>query len=97
MIHSFLVTNHLFGYVDGTIRCPSAKTAATTDTASMDNPSYSHWLSNDAHVHMVIVSTISESSFQHVQGETSRDLWLSLERAYAPNNSSREYVLTIKA
>ncbi|KAD6794803.1 hypothetical protein E3N88_05699 [Mikania micrantha] len=93
MIHPFLITNHLFGYADGTIRCPPSRVAATTETASMDNPSYSTWLANDAHVRMIIISTISESSFQHVQVETSRDLWLALERAYAPHNSSREYTL----
>ncbi|KAI3669008.1 hypothetical protein L6452_40227 [Arctium lappa] len=39
------------------------------------------------------MSTISEASFQHVQGTTSRDLWLALERAYAPHTSSREFTL----
>ncbi|KAK1423679.1 hypothetical protein QVD17_18986 [Tagetes erecta] len=94
MIHPFLITNHLFGYIDGTIKCPPQKTPSTTDTASVDNPSYLNWIVNDAHVRMIITSTISESSFQHVQGtNTSRDLWLSLERAYAPHNASREYTL----
>jgi len=42
---------------------------------------------------MLLLSTISEASFKHVHGETSRDLWESLERAYAPHTSSREYTL----
>ncbi|KAJ0781359.1 putative RNA-directed DNA polymerase [Helianthus annuus] len=42
---------------------------------------------------MILTSTISEAAFQHVQGQTSREVWLSLERAYAPNTSSREYTL----
>lgn len=42
---------------------------------------------------MLILSTISEASFQHVQGKNSRDLCLSLERAYAPNTASCEYAL----
>ncbi|GJX23305.1 putative RNA-directed DNA polymerase [Tanacetum coccineum] len=42
---------------------------------------------------MLIISTISEASFCHVQGTTSRDLWLSLEKAYAPHSTSREYTL----
>ncbi|MFS7992367.1 putative transcription factor interactor and regulator CCHC(Zn) family [Helianthus anomalus] len=45
---------------------------------------------------MLIMSTISESSFQHVQGVTSRDLWLGLERAYAPQTSSREFTLRMQ-
>nr|GEW37422.1 hypothetical protein [Tanacetum cinerariifolium] len=42
---------------------------------------------------MIIISTISEASFRHVQGITSRDLWLSLEKAYAPHSIYREYTL----
>nr|GEX13479.1 hypothetical protein [Tanacetum cinerariifolium] len=41
---------------------------------------------------MLIISTISEASFRHVQG-SSRDLWLSLKKAYAPYSTSREYTL----
>ncbi|XP_076957131.1 uncharacterized protein LOC143632516 [Bidens hawaiensis] len=97
MIQPFLVTNNLFGYVDGTIPCP-AETIQTTATVqgkettaptSQPNPNFSTWVSNDAHVRMLIISTISEASFQHVHGHTSRDLWLSLEGAYAPHTASR--------
>ncbi|GJS57771.1 putative RNA-directed DNA polymerase [Tanacetum coccineum] len=35
----------------------------------------------------------TEASFRHVQGTTSRDLWLSLKKAYAPHSTSREYTL----
>ncbi|GJV90481.1 putative RNA-directed DNA polymerase [Tanacetum coccineum] len=42
---------------------------------------------------MLIISTISEDSFRHVQGTTSRDLWLSLEKACALHSTSREYTL----
>lgn len=45
----------------------------------MDNPRYQHWIANDSHICMIIISTILEASFQHVQGNTSRDLWLALE------------------
>ncbi|KAJ0483795.1 putative RNA-directed DNA polymerase [Helianthus annuus] len=93
MIEPFLVTNNLFGYIDGTIKCPPPKTAATTDTVSVDNPSHLYWIANDAHVRMIIISTISEAAFQHVQRTTSRELWLALARAYAPNNPSREFTL----
>lgn len=103
MVQPFLVTNNLFGYIDGTIPCPPttlpSRSTLEKDAAStavqppQPNPSYPAWVSNDAHVRMLIISTISEASFQHVQGLTSRDLWLSLERAYAPHTSSREYTL----
>ncbi|MFS7932954.1 hypothetical protein Hanom_Chr04g00374051 [Helianthus anomalus] len=42
---------------------------------------------------MVLISTIFEASFQYVQGKTSRDIWLALERAYAPSTSSHEFTL----
>ncbi|GJT15798.1 integrase [Tanacetum coccineum] len=94
MIEPFLITNNLMGYVDGSIPCLS-KTLSVTDgaTISKENPNYPIWVSNDAHVRMLIISTISEASFRNVQGTTSRDLWLSLEKAYAPHSTSREYTL----
>lgn len=102
MIEPFLITNNLIGYVDGTICRPEPTVTITTapskegESSSVStavNPSFAPWIANDAHVRMIILSTISEDSFQHVQGTTSRDLWLSLERAYAPNTASREYTL----
>lgn len=100
MIHPFLVTNNLIGYVDGTIPCPATtiEQATTSDKetaiTSQPNPNYPIWIANDAHVRMLIISTISEAAFPHVQGTTtSREVWLSLERAYAPHTSSREYTL----
>nr|GEX54133.1 nucleotide-binding, alpha-beta plait [Tanacetum cinerariifolium] len=38
-------------------------------------------------------TTLIKASFRHVEGTTSRDLWLSLEKAYAPHSTSREYTL----
>lgn len=96
MIHPFLITNNLFGYIDGTIPCPEPTLQAKPtdkDAVSTPNPSYLAWISNDAHIKMLLMSTISEAAFQHVQGNTSKQLWLALERAYAPHTSSREYTL----
>ncbi|GKD02691.1 hypothetical protein Tco_1177665 [Tanacetum coccineum] len=94
MIEPFLITNNLMGYVDGSIPCPS-KTLFVTDGATVpkENPNYSIWVSNDANVRMLIISTISEASFRHVQGTTSHDLWLSLKKVYAHHSTSREYTL----
>nr|GEU35571.1 hypothetical protein [Tanacetum cinerariifolium] len=94
MIEPFLITNNLMDYVDGLIPCPS-KTLSVTDGVSvlMEYPNYSIWVSNDAFVRMLITSTISEASFRHVQGTTSRNLWLSFKKAYAPHSTSREYTL----
>nr|GEV21906.1 hypothetical protein [Tanacetum cinerariifolium] len=94
MIEPSLITNNLIGYVDGSILCPS-KTVSVTDGATVPkkNPNYLIWVSNDDHVRMLIISTIPEASFRHVQGTTSRDLWLSLEKAYAPHSTSKEYTL----
>ena len=91
MVESFLTSHTLFGYVDGTIPCPESK--VTNETTTTANPSYQPWVSNDAHIRMLIISAVSEESFQHVQGKTSREVRLSLERAYAPVNSSHEFTL----
>ena len=102
MIQPFLITNNLFGYIDGTVSCPSSTVLLAGSSSDKDkeptattqvNPEYTTWVSNDAHVRMIVLSTISESAFQHVQGVTSRELWLALERAYAPHTASREYTL----
>nr|GEV88903.1 nucleotide-binding, alpha-beta plait [Tanacetum cinerariifolium] len=65
-------------------------------TVPKENPNYSIWVFNDADVHMLIISTILEASFRHVQSTTSRDLRSSLEKAYAPHSTSREYTLKIQ-
>ncbi|XP_076937028.1 uncharacterized protein LOC143604435 [Bidens hawaiensis] len=101
MIHPILVTNNMFGYIDGTIPCPSPTITIegsgsdkdATPTVTRTNPNHATWVANDAHVRMLLISTVSEASFHHVQGDTSRHLWLSLERAYAPHTSSREFTL----
>ncbi|GJW92028.1 retrovirus-related pol polyprotein from transposon TNT 1-94 [Tanacetum coccineum] len=68
MIELFLITNNLMDYVDGLIPCPS-KTLSVTDGVSVpkENPNYPIWVSNDAHVRMLIISTISKASCRHVQ------------------------------
>ncbi|KAK9051887.1 hypothetical protein SSX86_028515 [Deinandra increscens subsp. villosa] len=106
LITPFLITNGLYGYVDGSIPCPPATVTVTRpaaptadDTApapvaTTPNPQHAIWIANDAHVRMLLLSTISESAFLHVQGTTtSRDVWLALERAYSPQTASREYTL----
>ncbi|KAK1436332.1 hypothetical protein QVD17_02111 [Tagetes erecta] len=104
MLEPFLITNNLFGYIDGSITCPTptitttspATTAQPSTTTVTTNPNYTTWKHNDAHVQSVIISTVSEAAFSHVQGDTARDLWLSLEHAFAPNTASREYTLKLQ-
>lgn len=94
MIQPFIVTNNLFGYIDGSIPCPSPilpPIEKATTVEPQPNPLYVAWLDNDAHVHMLMLSTISESAYSHAQATTSKDIWLSLQRAYAPQSSSREF------
>lgn len=70
MFQSFLVTNNLFCYPDGSIQCPpetitsaqSGKSSKTTTAIPqpLPNPSYIAWICNDTHIRMLITSTISE-------------------------------------
>ncbi|KAL8229698.1 hypothetical protein R6Q57_014598 [Mikania cordata] len=64
IVQSFLVTNSLFGYVDGTIPRPSTTVLSTTlygkdkedaiVSSSQHNPLHAIWVANDAHVWMLI-------------------------------------------
>ncbi|KAJ9565882.1 hypothetical protein OSB04_001848 [Centaurea solstitialis] len=99
MLQPFLITHNLYGYINDKIPCPppylhaAAATATDPNLEPRANPNHPIWISNDAHVYMLIISTISEASFRHVQGTKSQELWISLERVYAPHSSSREYTL----
>ncbi|GJU63395.1 hypothetical protein Tco_1245230 [Tanacetum coccineum] len=55
-------------------------------TVPKENPNYPIWVSNDAHVRMLIISTISEASFRHVQemhGDETPDAYLTHAQEYA--------------
>ncbi|GJW50351.1 ribonuclease H-like domain-containing protein [Tanacetum coccineum] len=70
MIESFLITNNLMGYVDGSILCSCQNLIRDSIDGVMlskENPNYPIWVSNYVHVRMLIISTISEASFRHVQ------------------------------
>nr|KAJ0211475.1 hypothetical protein LSAT_V11C400189870 [Lactuca sativa] len=97
MIHPFLVTNNLIRYVDGTIPCPSPVVEQTSSsdkglvTTSQPKANYPIWVSNDAHVRMLIISTISEAALSHVQGtSTSREM-NGDETSSAYLNRAKEY------
>lgn len=96
MIQPFLIINGRYGYIDDSIPCPNA-TLPVADKATtaepQANPSHAAWIANDAHVRMLLLLAISEASYPHAQGITSKDLWFFLQRAYAPKSSSREYTL----
>ncbi|KAL7586426.1 hypothetical protein Lser_V15G37783 [Lactuca serriola] len=84
MIQSFLITNNLFQYVDGSLMCPSQTLPGMSTDAQpkiQPNPDYATWILND--------STITEASFPHVP----KDIWFSLAHAYAPQSISTEYTL----
>lgn len=91
LVEPFLKANNLYCYIDNTLPCPKEK--VTTEDVVTTNPNHTAWVTNDAHVRMIIISTVSESSFHHIQGTTALDVWLSLERAYAPSNASHEFTL----
>ncbi|KAD2394157.1 hypothetical protein E3N88_41134 [Mikania micrantha] len=60
MIEPFLITNNLFGNIDGTIPCPPATTPTVGPSDKDDvppsqlNPNFITWLSNDAHVRQLL-------------------------------------------
>ncbi|GJY23924.1 hypothetical protein Tco_0397582 [Tanacetum coccineum] len=87
MIEPFPITNNLTGYVDVSIPGPS-KTLSVTEgvTVLKENTNYPIWVSNDAHVHVLIISAISEASFHHVQemhDDEIPDAYLNHAQEYA--------------
>ncbi|GJR86798.1 nucleotide-binding alpha-beta plait domain-containing protein [Tanacetum coccineum] len=67
----------------------------------LPRPPSSETLKKKKNITMAMISAFTtidktahnSSSFRHVQGTTSRDLWLSFEKVYAPHSTSREYTL----
>ncbi|XP_071716692.1 uncharacterized protein [Rutidosis leptorrhynchoides] len=92
MIHPFLVTNNMFGYVDGTIPCPAKQLKLTEpDTVPKDNPNYPIWIANDAHVQKAYAPhtsfreyTLKTQLFNlKMKGDETPDAYLNRAQEYA--------------
>nr|CAD1817261.1 unnamed protein product [Ananas comosus var. bracteatus] len=82
---SVLFAHDLMGYTDGSKECPSKfiKNADGTITDTVDS-SFLEWMKQDRHLLSWIQATLTEGVLAQVVGlQTSRDVWVALERRYA--------------
>nr|CAD1832585.1 unnamed protein product [Ananas comosus var. bracteatus] len=80
-----LFGHDLMGYIDGSKECPSKfiKNADGTITDTLDS-SFLEWMKQDRHLLSWIQATLTEGVLAQVVGlQTSRDVWVALERRYA--------------
>jgi hypothetical protein len=82
----------LFGFVDGTIVCPSSTITTESDTGATTapNPAYLAWHMQDQLILGAINSCLNDSILSHVvKCNTSRDVWLTLERLFKSQSQAR--------
>ncbi|CAM8988176.1 unnamed protein product [Rhodiola kirilowii] len=92
-IVSLLKSHMLFGYVDGTLPCPSPTISVPNGDGSPSlepNPAHSTWFQQD----QAILSAIHSSSTIEVASmimfaQTSHEAWSTLEGSYASQSSAR--------
>jgi len=76
---------NIYGYVDGSITCPSPTVTSTKDgiSTTSPNPASLHWSMQDQLLLEAINSTLSEKMLSHVtRCNTSRYAWTTLETLF---------------
>ncbi|XP_021806726.1 uncharacterized protein LOC110750676 [Prunus avium] len=92
----------LIGIVDGSKPCPPqflTTTTKQTSTASpqqiIENPSFVLWNKKDLSCKIIINASLTESIRPHtVASNTSRDLWLNLEKRFS--STTKSYLFSLK-
>jgi hypothetical protein len=86
-----LRSNLLYGFIDGTLPCPSKMVPATDKTAEpISNPQYSAWLQQDQAILSAIVSSLTEPVIGMVTlATTSQEAWETLEVSFASQSTAR--------
>lgn len=93
---SILRTNKLLKYVDGSHPCPEKYLQDNTNKPTSNlNPQYDVWMEQDSLVLLWIIATLIPAILQRVVGlQTSREVWLRLERLHLIH--SRAKVIQLK-
>jgi hypothetical protein len=95
-----LLTNLIYGFIDGTLLCPSETVPNTDKTVgappTIDNPLYSAWHQQDQAILSAIVSSLTEPVIGMVTlATTSQEPWETLEVSFASQSTAR--VMEIRA
>jgi hypothetical protein len=86
-----LRSNLIYGFIDGTLPCPSEMVPATDKTAEpVSNPLYSAWHQQDQAILSAIVSSLTEPVIGMVMlATTSQETWETLEVSFASQSTAR--------
>ncbi|KAL6325439.1 hypothetical protein AAG906_023284 [Vitis piasezkii] len=88
-----LASQDLFGYLDGSIRAPSA-TILAADGTTKSNPAYTSWLHTDQTLLSLLYSSLTEESMSEVLGlHHSHEAWHALEVSFSHRSKTRELPL----
>ncbi|KAJ8633342.1 hypothetical protein MRB53_026678 [Persea americana] len=87
----------LIGFVDGSNVCPDESVVSSENLNLNEiNPLFSSWVQQDQVVLCLINATLSEGVLAHVVGlQTSRAVWLALDRRFA--SLSRSHIIQLKS
>jgi hypothetical protein len=92
-IHSLFVARDLDGYVTGATPCPPA--TITTAAGVSANLAFNLWIRQDKYLYIALLGSCdAEARAVMSTSPTSRDAWLTLERAFATRSRSR--VISLK-
>jgi len=84
-----LQCQHLLGYVDGSIKRPSA-TIGSDDSATI-NPAFVKWQQTDQLILSLLLTSLTEEAMFTVVGLTSSyAFWFNLETTFSHRSKSRE-------
>ncbi|KAJ8636441.1 hypothetical protein MRB53_010708 [Persea americana] len=92
-----LRTHGMLGFVDGSNPCPDEFIASSSNQILKEvNPQFLTWIQQDQVVLCLINATLLEGVLAHViELQTSRDVWLALERRFA--SLSHSYIIQLKS
>uniref|UniRef100_A0A2N9GAK2 Reverse transcriptase Ty1/copia-type domain-containing protein n=1 Tax=Fagus sylvatica TaxID=28930 RepID=A0A2N9GAK2_FAGSY len=92
----YLRGQHLYGFIDGTKPAPASSLAVPNSgtTAALPNPDFYIWHTQDQMILSALISSLSETVLAHVvKCNTSRDVWLCLERMFTSQSRARSMQL----
>lgn len=96
---SYLRSNNLMGYIDGTKAAPPMKIPMSTAPGAtlIDNPDYVVWNNTDQQLLSGLFSTMSEEVLRDViTATTSQEVWDSLQKKFSSSTRARTVQLRVE-
>ena len=91
----YLCSQKLFGFIDGTKSIPSKMLHTNSTHIPMSNLAYDFCFQQDQLILRTLICSLSEPILTNINGlETSRDVWLTLEKMLSTSSSNEQYLST---